>query len=50
MNQNRNEWLDIAKGIAIILMVVGHTSYPPLVVFISYMLFTCLCSLSLQEW
>ena len=49
MNQNRNEWLDIAKGIAIILMVVGHTS-PPLVVFISYMLFTCLCSLSLQDW
>lgn len=29
MSQNRNEWLDVAKGIAIILMVVGHTSIPP---------------------
>ena len=25
MSQNRNRWLDIAKGIAIILMVAGHT-------------------------
>lgn len=25
---NRIEWLDIAKGIAIILMVLGHTSIP----------------------
>lgn len=36
MNQNRNEWLDIAKGIAIILMVVGHTSYPPCSVHFIY--------------
>lgn len=26
--KNRNYWLDIAKGIAIILMVAGHTSIP----------------------
>lgn len=31
MNQNRNYWLDIAKGIAIILMVAGHTSIPGVV-------------------
>ena len=24
----RNHWLDISKGIAIILMVIGHTSLP----------------------
>ena len=28
MSQNRNRWLDIAKGIAIILMVAGHTPIP----------------------
>lgn len=28
MNINRTEWLDIAKGIGIILMVVGHSSIP----------------------
>lgn len=28
MNNNRKHWIDIAKGIAIILMVVGHTSIP----------------------
>ena len=27
-NHNRKQWLDIAKGIAIILMVIGHTSIP----------------------
>lgn len=31
MNQNRNYWLDIAKGIAIILMILGHTSLPNIV-------------------
>lgn len=25
---NRNQWMDVAKGIAIILMVIGHTSIP----------------------
>lgn len=24
----RNQWVDIAKGIAIILMVLGHTAIP----------------------
>lgn len=28
MEQKRLEWLDMAKGIAIILMVLGHTSIP----------------------
>lgn len=28
---NRLQWLDIAKGIAIILMVLGHSSMPPMV-------------------
>ena len=28
MSQNRNQWIDIAKGITIILMVLGHTSIP----------------------
>lgn len=28
MNGLRNVWLDIAKGITIILMVIGHTSIP----------------------
>ncbi len=28
MEQNRKHWLDVAKGIAIILMVVGHTTIP----------------------
>lgn len=28
---NRNYWLDIAKGITIILMVVGHTPLPDIV-------------------
>lgn len=28
MYKNRNYWLDIAKGIAIILMVIGHTPIP----------------------
>ena len=28
MEQNRFEWLDMAKGIAIILMVLGHSSIP----------------------
>lgn len=27
-NKFRLKWLDIAKGIAIILMVIGHTSIP----------------------
>lgn len=31
MSQNRNRWLDIAKGIAIILMVAGHTPIPDVV-------------------
>lgn len=28
---NRLQWLDIAKGIAIILMVLGHSSMPPII-------------------
>lgn len=28
MVQERNQWMDIAKGITIILMVLGHTSIP----------------------
>lgn len=28
MAQERNQWMDIAKGITIILMVLGHTSIP----------------------
>ena len=28
---NRMQWLDVAKGITIILMVLGHTSIPKLV-------------------
>ena len=28
MSQNRNQWIDIAKGLTIILMVLGHTSIP----------------------
>ena len=28
IQRNRNNWLDIAKGIAIILMVMGHTTIP----------------------
>lgn len=28
MSQNRNRWLDIAKGIAITLMIAGHTPIP----------------------
>ena len=31
MSHNRNNWLDIAKGIAIILMVAGHTPIPGVV-------------------
>lgn len=27
LKQSRNEWLDVAKGIAIILMVFGHTGF-----------------------
>lgn len=27
-NGNRKHWIDIAKGIAIVLMVLGHTSIP----------------------
>lgn len=27
LRQSRNEWLDVAKGIAIILMVFGHTGF-----------------------
>ncbi len=36
MMKNRNYWLDIAKGIAIILMVCGHTSIPRGVVAFIY--------------
>lgn len=28
MEKKRNQWLDVAKGITIILMVLGHTSIP----------------------
>lgn len=30
MESNRLKWLDVAKGIGILLMVLGHTSIPPL--------------------
>lgn len=35
MSQNRNRWLDIAKGIAIILMVAGHTPIPSVMSHVS---------------
>ena len=35
-NPKRNTWLDIAKGIAIILMVVGHASIPHIAVDFIY--------------
>lgn len=40
----RSNWLDIAKGITIMLMVMGHSSIPhSLAVFIWHS--TCLCFL-----
>ena len=35
-NPKRNTWLDIAKGIAIILMVVEHDSIPHIMVDFIY--------------
>ena len=31
MAKTRNQWLDVAKGITIILMVLGHTSIPQVI-------------------
>ena len=35
-NENRLDWIDMVKGLGIILMVIGHTGAPDLLVKVIY--------------